>query len=78
MTCVRVAGARRDKPSWLCLDDDTLAVKNPDCPNASQHEPWPRGYGAASEYAEKMMETHNQSQCPSCGLWLIWTPKEDS
>jgi hypothetical protein len=76
MTCVRVKG-RRGKPSFLCTDDPgPLETPNPECPNADQHEPWPSGYIASSVYAEEMMSTHVQSECPRCGLWLIWTPKE--
>lgn len=74
MTCMRVKGPGR-RHGFVCFGDDRLEVANPDCPNVAQHEPWPRGYCESSEYADKMMETHDQSQCSGCGMWLIWTPK---
>lgn len=40
------------------------------------HTPAPQGYVARAEWAERMSRTHEQRQCPGCGLWNIWTPKE--
>lgn len=75
MTCVRVGRGR--SRGWLCIPDTTTLVDpNPSCPNAAAHEPFPASYVAASEHAEKLMETHTQrAPCPGCGRWLIWTPR---
>lgn len=35
----------------------------------------PPGYLAAHEWAERMMQAHEQRQCPGCGLWTIWVRK---
>lgn len=40
------------------------------------HTQGPSGYLAYLEWAEKMGETHEQAQCPGCGLWAIWKPRE--
>jgi hypothetical protein len=79
VSCIRVGSEKRLKGSgFICVPDETLVVPNPDCPNVAQHEPFPQGYLAASEYAEKLMETHTQeAPCPGCGLWLIWVPLAD-
>ncbi len=61
---------------FLCFVDEDPKPDTSDCPNNAAHEPWPEGYIASSEYADKMMQTHDQSQCPECGAWRIWTPKE--
>ena len=45
-------------------------------PECEAHTPEPSGYVAASEWADLMMETHDQRRCRGCGLWLIWEPKE--
>jgi hypothetical protein len=63
---------------YLCFFDEPPVPDDSNCPNNAAHEPWPKGYIAASEYADRMMETHEQSQCPGCGLWKIWTPKESN
>lgn len=36
----------------------------------------PTRYIAHSAWAEEMLKTHDQIQCPGCGLWTIWKPKE--
>lgn len=72
MTCQRVIMPDRTT-GLLCSELETRP--NPDCPNAAQHEPWPTGYVAASDHADKMLQTHDQTRCPQCGLWAIWTAK---
>jgi hypothetical protein len=44
-------------------------------PGCEPHAPRPKGYVAHSEWADLMMETHDQRQCKGCGLWMIWEPK---
>ena len=46
------------------------------CPNNANHTPSPAGYLAWFKWAEKMMQTHDQTICPGCGLWKLWVPKE--
>jgi hypothetical protein len=36
----------------------------------------PSGYIGWHDWAKRKAETHDQRQCPDCGLWAIWTPKE--
>lgn len=74
MTCVRITTPGRQY-DYICSDVKIFEVPNPDCPNVANHEPWPRGYIQSSDYADEMEKTHNQSQCPGCGLQEIWTPK---
>lgn len=40
------------------------------------HTPAPSGYAAWHEWAERKSRTHEQHQCPGCGLWQIWMPEE--
>ncbi len=77
MTCYRVGSEKRRKRSGLvCVVDYPRPDTDSDCPSADQHEPFPAGYVAASEHADKLMETHEQvAPCPGCGRWAIWTPK---
>ncbi len=51
-----------------------LVVPNPDCPNATAHEPQPTGYVAWHQWAGRMAQTHKQRKCDGCGLHNIWTP----
>jgi hypothetical protein len=76
VTCIRFKPATGRRKGILCYDVNILEVDNPDCPNVANHEPWPAGYIQSSDYADKMMETHDQSECPGCGRLLIWTLKE--
>ncbi len=46
-----------------------------DCLNREAHIEGPSGYGDWFEWAEKKGKTHDQTQCPGCGLYLIWKPK---
>lgn len=50
------------------------------CPNASDpnHRIGPSGYLARANWADQMIKSHVQSQCPRCGLWVIWTPKQSA
>lgn len=32
------------------------------------------GYVDRAEWAEMMLKTHVQLQCPGCNLWSIWEP----
>jgi hypothetical protein len=75
--CVRIKGPGRQR-GILCTPDTTLVDPDPDCPNAANHEPFPRGYIAASEHADRLMQTHTQTApCPGCNRWCIWTPRTD-
>lgn len=76
MTCVRVGGARRRGRGFICTADGPLAIPFPDCPDAALHTPEPTGYLAVMEWADEMMETHDQARCPGCGRLVIWVPKE--
>lgn len=39
------------------------------------HTDGPAHYNAWHEWAERRAKTHVQTECPGCGLWMIWTPK---
>jgi hypothetical protein len=61
---------------YICgLDDEPLTLPGGDCSNAANHTPCPAGYVASQAWAERMLETHNQVECPGCGLFMIWEPK---
>jgi hypothetical protein len=55
---------------------DLNRAKKANCPNRDAHTEGPAGYVARSEWAEEMAETHVQTQCPGCALWVVWKPKE--
>lgn len=55
-----------------------LVSRRPDCDPRCEEYLEPNGYVAAAEWAEYMLQTHDQGQCPGCGLWTIWTPKAPS
>ena len=59
-----------------CGGGRTLTPAPPTTPACVPHTPAPSGYAARHEWAERMSRTHEQQQCPGCGLWLVWTPKE--
>lgn len=46
------------------------------CADVAKHTQQPLGYLAWHEWAEKKARTHDQHQCPTCGLWTIWRRKE--
>lgn len=50
----------------------------PPCLQADQHGDTdaPSGYLARFEWAEEMSRTHEQRQCPGCGLYKIWMPRD--
>jgi hypothetical protein len=52
------------------------SVKREECPNRDNHANGPVGYMAWHAWADERSETHDQHQCPGCGLWLILTPKQ--
>ena len=74
----RVTVGKGHRAWTICYSDERLMTPNPDCPNAAEHTPRPSGYGAHSDWAEAMALTHDQSQCPVCGLWMIWTRRGDA
>ena len=36
----------------------------------------PDGYAAREAWATNKLKTHTQHQCPECGLWAVWKPRE--
>jgi hypothetical protein len=77
VTCVRIPATTGPRHGFICTDDGPLVDSNPGCRRADLHTPSPRGYVAAWAWAEQMMQTHDQFQCPGCGRWLVWEPKGD-
>lgn len=66
----------------LCEDIDgensrciPIVARRPDCDPGCVEQQEPSGYVARAEWAEFMLETHDQRQCPGCGLWTIWEPR---
>lgn len=56
-----------------------LSVKRKPCPNEVAHnDDGPSDYMSRAEWAQNMLKTHDQRQCPDCGLWLIWVAKVDA
>ncbi len=47
---------------------------SPPCPDAAQHAPHPKKYIAHGEWADQMLLTHTQRECPGCGRWEVWVP----
>ncbi len=56
-----------DRPAYPSADQ---------CPDVARHTAHPKGYLAHADWAEKMGKTHEQTQCPTCGYWAIWVPRE--
>jgi hypothetical protein len=52
-----------------------LTARPATTPECEPHTPWPTGYIASSDYADLMMQTHDQRRCKGCGLWAIWEPR---
>lgn len=51
------------------------------CPDKQYHnmeDKEPSGYVAWFEWAEKLNKTHEQKQCPTCGLYTYWVPRRES
>lgn len=47
------------------------------CPDRDRrHTKCPDGYIAWHEWAEKKMVRHEQTICPTCGLYAIWKRKK--
>lgn len=38
----------------------------------------PEGYLQWHHWARRMSKTHYQFQCPECGLWTVWRPKNET
>jgi hypothetical protein len=49
--------------------------KRSTCPNEHEHTDLPEGYLDRAFWVEQMARTHDQLQCPGCGLWAIWKVK---
>ena len=47
-----------------------------DCPEIERHTSHPTTYEAHHYWADKMARTHDQQQCPACGFWCVWVPRE--
>lgn len=41
-----------------------------------KHAPQPSGYIAWHEWASRKYKTHDQIQCPVCGLYAIWVKRK--
>lgn len=54
---------------------DYMSKNHTTCPNQAEHTDLPEGYLFRHEWANKKVQTHDQCQCPGCGLWAIWLPK---
>lgn len=46
-----------------------------ECPQKDKHTESPIELVEWSEWAWEMSKTHEQVECPGCGLWAIWVPK---
>ena len=46
------------------------------CPQAELHTEYDGPYAGFTPWAVQKAKTHRVSQCPGCGLWRVWTPKE--
>ncbi len=60
-------------PHRRCIPIDTRPGCDPRC---GEHDQANLGYVAHFEWAEEMLKTHDQRQCPGCGMWSIWELKE--
>ena len=47
------------------------------CPNIKNHTDCPDDFVEWAEWAEKLNETHVQTWCWGCGMWLIWEEKTE-
>lgn len=59
-------------PNRRCI---RIGSRRPDCDPRCEEYQQPTGYVEAGEWAEYMLQTHDQRKCPGCGLWTIWEPK---
>lgn len=54
----------------------SIRLQYPDCSrHADTDAEAPRGYIQKAGWADEKAKTHNQHQCPGCGLWKLWEPK---
>ena len=71
---------KRSRQSFVCdlgyYESMPMVTPPATTPQCEPHEPHPAGYVAHSEWADLMMETHDQRACAGCGKYQIWTPKE--
>lgn len=42
------------------------------------HDKGPAGFLEWGRWAKEMERTHVHRQCPGCGLWEVWEPKEET
>jgi hypothetical protein len=57
---------------------EQMIEKMDNCKNIAAHaKDKPSGYLEWHKWAEEMEKTHNQTQCPHCGYWVIWNLKTD-
>lgn len=56
----------------------TVKTTTEECPKGYPHTVMPEGYIQWHAYAEKLAVTHTPQECPGCGLWAIWEPKDPS
>ena len=59
------------KPKRLGLGERMMVLERV-CPDRRHHTPRPHGYVAHGEWMDRMAKTHQQRQCPTCGLWTWW------
>lgn len=52
--------------------------KSPKCPVEALHTTCPKDYLEWHKWAARMGKTHKQVKCKGCGLYAIWTPKEEA
>lgn len=70
--CEGVDWTKPNNPDRRCI---RFGPPRPDCDPRCEEFQQPTGYVAASEWAEYMLQTHDQKQCPGCGKWTIWEPR---
>lgn len=47
--------------------------RHEDCPDAAKrHTKAPTGYLERESWAERKSRRHVQTQCPTCGYWVVW------
>lgn len=52
-----------------------LIADPPESPDCELHTPMPSGYVARSDWADRMMKTHDVRKCRGCGKYQVWEPK---
>jgi hypothetical protein len=61
-----VNGFKGSRPAYLSADL---------CPDVKKHTLHPKNYLGHAAWADEMLKTHDQTQCPTCGFWAIWVRK---